>query len=145
MVNLVKKALVRNDVSGEFEEKGNRFDTQADYTPRYDAEVNSGEYIIDDTDYVSLQDLIQRTKRFDPARYRAIQSGSEMDSVDLTSPDDIRDYITNSQTDLDDYRPSDDDVSEGAPETPSSQEGANPAANNPDNFPQENLTEQNNS
>lgn len=143
MVKLSKKALVLDEQTGEMLPSGNRFDSQNDYTPRYDSEVNSGEYIIDDTDYISLEDLIQRTKRYDPVRYRAIQSGSEMDSVDLSTPDEIRDYITNSQTDADDYRPSDDDVSEGAPEPPSSQEGANPAANNPDNFPQENLTENN--
>lgn len=141
-MKMSKKALILDEQTGEMVEAGNRYDSQADYTPRYDAEVNSGEFIIDDTDYISLEDLIQRTKRVNPRQYNAIMNGSEMDSVELT-PEEVQDYITNSQTDADDYRPSDNDVSEGAPETPTSQEGANPAANNPDNFPQENLTENN--
>lgn len=141
-MKMSKKALILDEQTGEMVEAGNRYDSQGDYTPRYDAEVNSGEFIIDDTDYISLEDLIQRTKRVNPRQYNAIMNGSEMDSVELT-PEEVQDYITNSQTDADDYRPSDNDVSEGAPETPTSQEGANPAANNPDNFPQENLTENN--
>lgn len=143
-MKMSKQALVLDEQTGEMVATGNRYDSQGDYTPRYDAEVNSGEFIIDDTDYISLEDLIQRTKRINPRQYNAIMNGSEMEYVELT-PEQVQDYITNSQTDADDYRPDGNDVSEGAPETPSSQEGANPAANNPDNFPQENLTEQNNS
>ena len=34
-----------------------QFDSQIKYTPRHDAELNSGEYIVDDRDYLTLEQL----------------------------------------------------------------------------------------
>lgn len=51
-----------------------RFDTFLNATPRC-PEKNSGEYIIDDSDYMPLDKLLERTKRQAPSTYNAIKAG----------------------------------------------------------------------
>lgn len=51
-----------------------RFDTFLNSTPR-SPEKNNGEYIIDDSDYLPLDKLIERTKRQAPSTYNAIKAG----------------------------------------------------------------------
>lgn len=61
-----------------------QFDSQIKYTPRHDAEINSGEYIVDDRDYLTLEQLIARCKRDDPATYRKIRAGLMSETEQLT-------------------------------------------------------------
>lgn len=61
-----------------------QFDSQIKYTPRHDAEINSGEYIVDDRDYLTLEQLIARCKRDDPSTYRKIRAGLMSETEQLT-------------------------------------------------------------
>lgn len=51
-----------------------RFDSFMNALPRC-PEKNSGEYIIDDSDYLPLDKLLERTKRQAPSTYNAIKAG----------------------------------------------------------------------
>lgn len=66
-----------------------RFDTFMNATPRC-PEKNTGEYIIDDSDYLPLDKLIERTKRHAPATYNAIKAGglAQFDGL-ATGPADV--------------------------------------------------------
>lgn len=89
------KVELKNLVTGEVKEvkvfKTQGFNTQFNYTPVDQAEQNHGDYLVDDTDYVDLQTLIERTKRFSPRTYNDIKQGSMMDSVYLR-PEEIIKY-----------------------------------------------------
>lgn len=61
-----------------------QFDSQIKYTPRHDAELNSGQYIVDDRDYLTLEQLIARCKRDDPSTYRKIRAGLMSETEQLT-------------------------------------------------------------
>lgn len=61
-----------------------QLDSQIKYTPRRDAEINSGEYIVDDRDYLTLEQLIARCKRDDPSTYRKIRAGLMSETEQLT-------------------------------------------------------------
>lgn len=61
-----------------------QFDSQIKFTPRHDAEVNSGQYIVDDRDYLTLEQLIARCKRDDPSTYRKIRAGLMSETEQLT-------------------------------------------------------------
>lgn len=61
-----------------------QFDSQIKYTPRHDAEINSGQYIVDDRDYLTLEQLIARCKRDDPLTYRKIRAGLMSETEQLT-------------------------------------------------------------
>uniref|UniRef100_A0AAU8AY06 Uncharacterized protein n=1 Tax=Dulem virus 94 TaxID=3145805 RepID=A0AAU8AY06_9VIRU len=125
---------VLNPATGEIETLAQplKFRTNFKQVPPLDSEKNSGEYIVDDRDYVSLPELIQRTRRENPRRYWEIVNGSEMDSVLLHDADEVRDYITNAETDAEDYRPSDDEAGNGGEPTPSGQGEPDPNSGAPD-------------
>lgn len=57
-------------------DKKYKFDNFSQYTPRLDAEHNSGHYIIDATDYMPLDILIARCRRQNPSAYNAIKDGA---------------------------------------------------------------------
>lgn len=61
-----------------------QFDSQIKFTPRHDAEINSGQYIVDDRDYLTLEQLIARCKRDDPSTYRRIRAGLMSETEQLT-------------------------------------------------------------
>lgn len=80
-----------NPLTGEIEDskpvvipQSVQFDSQIKYTPRHDAEVNSGQYIVDDRDYLTLEQLIARCKRDDPSTYRKIRAGLMSETEQLT-------------------------------------------------------------
>ena len=86
---MVKNVL--DAVTGEFVKpiivshaQSTQFDSQIKYTPRHDAEVNSGEYIVDDRDYLTLEQLIARCRRDDPSTYRKIRAGLMSETEQLT-------------------------------------------------------------
>lgn len=80
-----------NPLTGEIEDskpvvipQSVQFDSQIKYTPRQDAEINSGQYIVDDRDYLTLEQLIARCKRDDPSTYRKIRAGLMSETEQLT-------------------------------------------------------------
>lgn len=86
---MVEKVI--NTLTGEFVEpivvthaQSVQFDSQIKYTPRHDAEKNSGQYIVDDRDYLTLEQLIARCKRDDPSTYRKIRAGLMSETEQLT-------------------------------------------------------------
>ena len=103
---MLKKIELLNQDTGEIIEansivRKNQFDTNFSLTPRIDAEKNTGDYLVDDTDYVDLEVLIQRTKRNNPRQYNDIKNGSMADMVYLR-PQDVQDYYMNLRKDDDD-------------------------------------------
>lgn len=103
---MLEKIELLNQDTGEIIEansivRKNQFDTNFSLSPRVDAEKNTGDYLVDDTDYVDLEVLIQRTKRNNPRQYNDIQNGSMADMVYLR-PEDVQDYFMNLHKDDDD-------------------------------------------
>ncbi len=102
---MLEKIELLNQDTGEIIEansivRKNQFDTNFNITPRIDAEKNTGDYLVDDTDYVDLEVLIQRTKRNNPRQYNDIKNGSMADMVYLR-PQDVQDYFMNLHKDDD--------------------------------------------
>lgn len=96
---MLEKIELLNQDTGEIIEansivRKNQFDTNFNISPRVDAEKNTGDYLVDDTDYVDLEVLIQRTKRNNPRQYNDIQNGSMADMVYMR-PQDVQDYFMN--------------------------------------------------
>ncbi|AXH76783.1 MAG: hypothetical protein [Microviridae sp.] len=113
--------------------QSNKFDSQVKFTPRNDSEVNSNIYIVDDRDYLTLEQLIARCKRDDPSTYRKIRAGL-MTETESKTIDEIlsRDKEFFDTDDDDDYsRPGVDEVSTGAAEPPTTSADANPVDNDP--------------
>ena len=69
----------------------NHFNANFNYIPLADAESNKGDYIVDDSDYIPLEVMIERTKRFSPRDYNDIKNGKYMDTVYLR-PEEFRKY-----------------------------------------------------
>lgn len=113
-----------------------QFDSQIKYTPRHDAELNSGEYIVDDRDYLTLEQLIARCKRDDPTTYRKIRAGLMSETEQLTYQELFdREKKINDEFFGDEYpeisRP-DDFVSEtGGAEPPTTSVATNPVEDSP--------------
>ncbi|UPW41372.1 hypothetical protein [Dipodfec virus UA06Rod_21] len=135
MVELLKAV---NSKTGEFLIKP-KFNTGYRYVARKDAEINSGDYIVDDTDYMSLETLIARTKRENPRLYNDINSGGLADNIVL-QPDQVEDYVkglidpddeVETDTDIDISRPSVDENNAGDGSATPSQEPSNPALVDP--------------
>ena len=113
-----------------------QFDSQIKYTPRHDSEINSGQYIVDDRDYLTLEQLIARCKRDDPSTYRKIRAGLMSETEKLTYQELFdrekkinEDFFAGDY--VDDYRPVDLAESIGAVEPPSTSETANPIDDGP--------------
>lgn len=112
------------------------FDTQIKFTPRKDAEKNSGIYIVDDRDYLTLEQLIARCKRDDPSTYRRIRAGlmSEHEALTLEQILD-RDRKINDEFFADDEvdisRPDDLGSETGTPEPLTPSGGVNPISDTP--------------
>ena len=113
-----------------------QFDSQIKYTPRHDAEVNSGQYIVDDRDYLTLEQLIARCKRDDPSTYRKIRAGLMSETEQLTYQELFdREKKVNDEffagDESEDYRPSDLASETGDAEPPTSSVAANPVEDSP--------------
>lgn len=108
-----------------------QFDSQIKYTPRHDAEINSGKYIVDDRDYLTLEQLIARCKRDDPSTYKKIRAGLMSETEQLTYQElfDREKKINNEFFGgeyPEDYRPVDDADATGDAEPPTTSVAANP-------------------
>lgn len=134
---------VLDAVTGEFVKpiivsyaQSTQFDSQIKYTPRYDAEINSGHYIVDDRDYLTLEQLIARCKRDDPSTYRKIRAGLMSETEQLTYQElfdrekKINDeFFAGDQPE--DYRPDDLATETGDAEPPTTSVAANPVEDSP--------------
>lgn len=113
-----------------------QFDSQIKYTPRRDAEINSGQYIVDDRDYLTLEQLIARCKRDDPATYRKIRAGLLSETEQLTYEElfdrekKINDEFFGGEY-PEDYRPDDDADATGGEEPPITSGSPNPVEESP--------------
>lgn len=113
-----------------------QFDSQIKYTPRYDAELNSGEYIVDDRDYLTLEQLIARCKRDDPSTYRKIRAGLMSETEQLTYQElfdrekRINDEFFGGEY-PEDYRPDDDASETGDAEPLTTSVATNPIEDSP--------------
>lgn len=113
-----------------------QFDSQIKYTPRHDAELNSGEYIVDDRDYLTLEQLIARCKRDDPSTYRKIRAGLMSETEQLTYQElfDREKKINEeffSEDQPEDYRPDDFASTTGDAEPPTTSVAVNPVVDSP--------------
>lgn len=113
-----------------------QFDSQIKYTPRHDAELNSGEYIVDDRDYLTLEQLIARCKRDDPSTYRKIRAGLLSETEQLTYQE-LFDREKNINDEFfagdepEDYRPDFLGSETGDAEPPTTSVAANPVEDTP--------------
>ena len=113
-----------------------QFDSQIKYTPRRDAEINSGQYIVDDRDYLTLEQLIARCKRDDPSTYRKIRAGLLSETEQLTYQElfdrekKINDEFFDGEY-PEDYRPDGFASETGDAEPAPTSEAANPVADSP--------------
>lgn len=79
----------------------NFFNSNFNYIPLADSEKNYGDYIVDDSDYLPLEVLIERTKRFSPRDYNDIKNGKYMDTVYLR-PEEVRKYHEDMESAIED-------------------------------------------
>lgn len=148
---MVKKVI--NTLTGELVEptvithaQSVQFDSQIKFTPRKDAEKNSGQYIVDDRDYLTLEQLIARCKRDDPLTYRKIRAGLMSETEQLTYQELFdREKKINDEffagDEPEDYRPSDLATETGAAEPPTTTSvAANPVEDSPQASGQEAVT-----
>lgn len=132
-----------NPLTGEIEDaksvvipQSTQFDSQIKYTPRHDAEVNSGQYIVDDRDYLTLEQLIARCRRDDPSTYRKIRAGLMSETEQLTYQE-LFDREKNINDEFfagdepEDYRPDDLASETGGAEPPTTSVAANPVEDSP--------------
>lgn len=113
-----------------------QFDSQIKYTPRHDAELNSGVYIVDDRDYLTLEQLIARCKRDDPSTYKKIRAGLLSETEQLTYQElfDREKKINDeffSDTGVEISRPDDDASETGDAEPPTTSVATNPVEDSP--------------
>ncbi len=113
-----------------------QFDSQIKFTPRHDSEKNSGEYIVDDRDYLTLEQLIARCKRDDPSTYRKIRAGLMSETEQLTYQELFdREKKINDEffagDEPEDYRPDGLASETGDAEPPATSVAANPVEDSP--------------
>lgn len=113
-----------------------QFDSQIKYTPRHDSEKNSGQYIVDDRDYLTLEQLIARCKRDDPSTYRKIRAGLMSETEQLTYEElfDREKKINEEffgEDQPEDYRPGDDADTTGGSKPPVTSGEPNPVEESP--------------
>lgn len=94
MISLISKDTI-DVLTGEVKtvKSVHRYNTNANIVPSNSSEVNSGVYLVDDRDYVSLSDLIQRTKRSNVGLYKAMMNGDYADNQVFENQADIEDYL----------------------------------------------------
>lgn len=112
----------------EFPQK--KFQTHYNYTPQGGSEVNSGQYIIDDSQYIDFKKLLQRSANCSKEARDFLSSIPVVDNVGGIDENQLQDVINNNETAVSVDKSN--ELSTGEVESPIAQETSNPVENSTD-------------
>lgn len=107
-----------------------KFQTHYNYTPQGGAEVNSGEYIIDDSQYIDFKKLLQRSANCSKEAQDFLGSIPVVDNVGGIDENQLQNVIDNNETGV--FVDKSNELSTSEAESPAAQEASNPVDNSTD-------------
>lgn len=133
--------LVLNKLTGEFlklkdvqpvtiVEQECKFQTHYNYIPQGGAEVNSGQYIVDDSEYIDFKKLLQRSAKCSKEARDFLSSIPVVDNLGGMDENQLQDVINNNETAVSVDKS--DELSTSEVESPTAQETSNLVENSAD-------------